>query len=443
MFMKITVNLCLALGLSFCELSIGAPLSLKTEASSELEISELGVQSLTKLPSAKNYGSFAFFNRNLMSIDPWQWRGHFAIGAPMQSFAEAVTVGTDQYLIGTLGGGIGLYDLAGIHAKWTLPVKVGIGSKPLVLGSSVIVAGMDATVRRLRLDTGKLEWQARLSAETLGGVAASMGLVYVNSADNLLWALDEKTGNLLWNYKRPGNEKPMLWSLRGQGVPKISLDGRRLYLGFSDGYFVCLDATSGDTLWERSFEKRGMLEDADTTPVLSRDGRTVFVSLVDGALLALKADTGVTLWSAPGAGSAYPPLLDDKEAALYAPTSTGVQKLDATTGNVIWAYSSAGLGLSTTPVFLQGKAIVFNASHFGVIVLSKDNGNVWWRYPYAPGLISQITTDGEHFMALSGRNRLHVFRAVTAKRPLIAKLRARIERSRPRTYRRNLSSPHD
>lgn len=411
-------------------------------ASEKLKVVNLGAYSLTPLPSPHSWGSMTFGERKLQSSkDTWHLRGKWAIGGPVQSFVDSVEVGSDQYLVSTLGGGLQLMEISSLNSRWTFKVRAGVGSKPLVVGNSVVVAGMDSFIYKLNLGNGKQEWKAKVSSESFGGIAASMGVLYVNTNDNMLWALDEKTGNVLWTYKRPGNEKPMLWSLRGQSVPKVSLDGRYIYLGFSDGYFVCLESSSGTTLWERSFEKRGMFDDADTTPVLSRDGKSVFVSIVDGDLLALNALTGVTLWAAPGGGSAYPPLYRAEEGALYVGGVTSFQKLDAKNGALLWSYPLVSIGLAATPVIVKNKGVVFAASHFGLVMLSVDSGKLIWQQPYAAGLSAQLSGDGERFWLLSGRNRIHLFRAVDSKEPKSLKKIAKIRATLTQGARRNLASP--
>jgi len=345
---------------------------------------------------------------------PWQWRGRFASGAPAQSFVEPILASSDDVLVSSIGGGLELRRVRSGQKIWSLPVAIGVASKPLILGTSVVVAGLDAQVRRLNLTTGAVEWTQRISAESTGGIAASGGRLFVSSADDSLWALDEKSGEVAWTYRRPGTSAQTQWSLRGQAVPQVSVDGGRLFLGFSDGYFVALDAQNGQTVWERNFDRAGRFKDADLSPVLSRDGLTLFLPLVDGDLIAVRTSNGSSLWSVPDAGGATP-LVDEDEGALYAVTLSGqVQRVSLRTTAVEWT-TGLSAGAPSTPVALGARHVVLSTSHEGLAVLDRKSGQVVWRKRYGYGPLAAPAFDGERLLVLSARNRLELFRVEERK----------------------------
>ena len=361
---------------------------------------DLGALALTDPPSV---------NRRPQEKTPWQWRGRNAIGAPAQSFVAPLLLGGDDALIMTLGGGIGLYNLKSGHAKWSQSLPVGVASTPLVSGNSVIVAGMDGNVRKMRLDSGEILWTSRVSAESLGGVSASQGFVFITTGDDSLWALDEKTGQSRWTYKRPAPQASVYWSLRGTSLPLVSNDGKRIFAGFSDGVFVALEASSGDTVWERNFDRAGRFKDADQLAQLSQDGSLIYVPLVDGDLLALKSTDGSTLWSVPEAGGAAP-LIDEKEGVLYASLNSGaVQKISLKDTKVLWSSEIDG-GLTASPVSLGDTYLAVTSSHKGLSLLDRTTGKIVYQKDFAPGLSAPPVFDGRRLFVLSGRNRLLMYR---------------------------------
>jgi len=391
-------------GLSACS-SLKSPFKSQLPQS-EARVLDLGAIQVTKLPG---------FELSNPTPGPWEWRGRFANGAPMQSYTDPQFVGTDEVLITTLGGGIELRRLPTGAVRWSKPVSIGVSARPLILGSSVFVAGMDRTVRKLRLQTGEEEWTAKVSAESTGGISAAGGMIFVPTADDSLWAMDEKTGKGVWNYRRPSPSGSVAWSLRGQATPAVSPDGTRVYLGFSDGIFVALETTSGSTVWERNFDRPGRFKDADLSPVLSSDGNTLYLPLVDGDLLALRAANGSTLWSVPDGGGATP-LLSEAEGALYALTKTGqVEKVSLKDTSIVWSRAIEAGGVLSRPALVDDRFLVVSASHLGVVLLDRVTGAQVWDDRYGYGPIAPPVSDGRRVLVLSSRNRLRLYRIEARK----------------------------
>lgn len=377
---------------------------------SPLRVEELGAISLTEEPGPHSRGSFATGERQARKAEVWQWRGNWAVGAGQQSFTAPIFLGGNDVLVVTLGGGIELRDLPSGIVRWSVPVPIGVAAQPVILGASVVVAGMDSKVRRLRLASGEEEWQARISAESLGGVAAAQGVVYVTTGDDGLWALDEKTGNTLWTYKRPTPSGSVYWSLRGNAIPLISPDGKRVYAGFSDGTYVALESISGHTLWERHFERSGRFRDADTTAALAADGSTLYLPLVDGDLLALKTSDGATVWSVPGGGAATPLLNDADKTLVYATGDGRVQKISTLDTKVQWSTSLGARGNGSQPVALGPKFLGVSTTHAGLVILDAGSGKLLWERDLGTGTLAPPAFDGRRMLLVTGRNRLLTYR---------------------------------
>lgn len=335
--------------------------------------------------------------------------GVFEASAPPQSTVSPQFVDGDALLVATMGGSIELRDLKSMAPRWKRAINPGVSAPPLVLGSSVVVAGMDARVRRLRLATGQEDWNVKLPAESAGGIAAGQGLLYVTTGDDALVALDEKTGKALWSYKRPARDGNVMWSLKGSAVPLLSSDARSVYAGFSDGVFVALEASSGKTLWERNFDRIGRFRDADVPPVLSADGSTIYVSIVDGDLVALKATDGSTLWSVPGA-AATPPFIDVAGKAFYLSTREGrVVKYGLDDRRTLWSYNLGTRGVGSKPIRVGEGYIAVTTTRGGLVLLDSKVGALVSDDTFATGGLAAPVFDGRRLVALSNRNRLHLY----------------------------------
>jgi len=368
---------------------------------SEVRVKNLGAVQLTSSPKAEHH--------RIMKHRPWQWRGRRALGAPMQSFVPPIFLGGDDVLIVTLGGGIGVYNVVSGAPRWFHEIDVGAASYPHIVDSFVYVAGMDQYVRKMRLDNGEEVWKVRMSAESTGALSSSLGFVYVSLDDASLVALDEKTGQLQWAYKRPAPSGVAHWSLRGSGNPLVNSQGDRVYIGFSDGVYVALEASSGQTLWERNFARAGLFQDADQRAVMSADGTSIYLPLVDGDLVVLKTVDGSTLFAVSAGGGATP-LVDESAGVFYAVLNTGaVQKYDIKTSKLLWT-SELASGHLSAPVAVTSNYVAVMSANDGLKIIHQAEGKLVFEYRVGPGALSPVSFDGARLLVLSARNRLLRFR---------------------------------
>lgn len=337
---------------------------------------------------------------------PWQWRSLFALGAPMQSMVEPLPLGGGEWIVATLGGGIGRWNLEKGFAKWFIDVDPGVASRPLVTSTHVYFAGMDAFLKKVDLSNGNVVWSHKLTAESLGGIALSNGFLYVNTSDDTLWAIDEKTGNVLWSYKRPSTKANVYWSLRGQAVPTISKDGKKLYIGFSDGTFVALEAVSGQTAWERKFDQVLRVGDVDMTAVLSNDQSKVFMVHADGALYALNTSDGSVAWTVAGVDSSAP-MLDAAGEFLYQGTRLGeLKKINARTGAIVWTKAFDNPGHLSSVRSDGQDLLVLSGSHSGIYFVRASDGALLEHVKTGYGPIAPAGIDGNRIFVISARNHL-------------------------------------
>jgi outer membrane protein assembly factor BamB len=129
-----------------------------------------------------------------------------------------------------------------------------------------------------------------------------------------------------------------------------------VYLGFSDGYLVALDAGNGTAKWERTLAG-GATEflDVDTTPAADESGR-LYAASYQGGLYALSAETGEPEWNYAVSGLTS---LVSKGELLFA---TGDGRLDAylsDTGRLLWSLP-LGERAGRSPVFARGMLLVPN-----------------------------------------------------------------------------------
>ncbi len=346
----------------------------------------------------------------------WQWNGRNSIGAPSQSFASPLPVGDGRVLLGVLGAGLQLRDLKTGALIWSLAIPLGVGAEPWLSEPFVYAAGMDAKARKIRLSTGEEIWKSTLSVESTGGVVVSRGAVYVTTADDSLWALDDGSGKPLWRYKRPSPTGSVYWSLRGAARPLISADGTRVFVGFSDGAFVALDAESGRVKWERNFgNRKGRFQDADLSPILGPNGRSVVLSLVDGDLIALSPENGDSLWSLALKCASSPVISNDGSRIFQASTDGHVYAIAPIEGRVEWKVKVSAAGSPATLGLLPEGKIAASLSGNGFKILETSDGKTLWEDASFWNSASAPVADGNRVMFMSARNQLLVYQLNTAE----------------------------
>jgi len=399
----------LLVGLAACS-SLKAPRFLKSSLSQNgLEVHDLGALSLSKEWTGDFYRS-ANASRAVGFKQDLPWRGRGTVGAPMQSFVAPRILSDNRVLLGLLGEGVQMRDLRSGAVLWSYLRPIGVGAELLVVDPYVYVASMDAHVAKLRLDTGEVVWTRKLNVESTGGLAMDAGVVYVTSTDNAIWALDEKSGSPLWSYRRPTPNASLYWSLKGSSKPIISMDGSKIFAGFTDGSVVAVNARGGDLAWERVLQSRSNLfKDADLGPVLSADGATLYVGQVDGDLVALNSRDGGVLWKR-ALQSVSVPALSEGTKDLYVSSLSGeVHQIRAADATVAWTVSHPSYGLASrvTPVRKGLVAVTWTSGP--LTVLDSSNGKIVWQSQDKIESVAPPASDGERLLVLSTRNQLYRF----------------------------------
>ena len=155
--------------------------------------------------------------------------------------------------------------------------------------------------------TGALRWTAPLGARTAPILAAGQGRVYAPTEDGWFWALDERSGTVIWKIHFR-NGSPINFN-----TSPVTLAGNALYFSDTEDDLFALDAATGGQLWKApldAFSSQGPVE----------SGGRLYLGLGNGLLVALDATNGKTLWTTPNPyhqswPSGYTPPLDTQPVA--------------------------------------------------------------------------------------------------------------------------------
>ncbi len=80
-------------------------------------------------------------------------------------------------------------------------------SSPAAGDGAVFIAGADQVLRAIDIKTGTLRWEHAVGRQVFGSPQAADGAVYVGRLDRTLLALNTADGSLLWSYRAPGSRQ--------------------------------------------------------------------------------------------------------------------------------------------------------------------------------------------------------------------------------------------
>ena len=128
--------------------------------------------------------------------------------------------------------------------------------------------------------SGQPRWTYRTRGPVQTRPVLAGNLLFITSNEGRVYALDVRTGAWRWQYEREATDT---FSIRGQSSALPV--GDRVYVGFPDGYLSCLNAETGEVIWNRPLAGDATrFTDVDGSPALIGD--TLVVSCYASGLLA-------------------------------------------------------------------------------------------------------------------------------------------------------------
>jgi len=161
-----------------------------------------------------------------------------------------------------------------IPMSWSTPLVVTLAD-----GSSELVVNMKDHIRAYDPKTGKLLWHCKgVQDYVVPGVVADGGVVYVTGGRQAARVFAVRCGG-----RGDVTDTHVLWEVRK--TPKVAMpvvhDGLLFYVT-QRGKATCLDAKTGEVLYEQDLGFRGRGVTVYASPVLA-DGKLYVVSREDGA----------------------------------------------------------------------------------------------------------------------------------------------------------------
>ena len=267
---------------------------------------------------------------------------------------------------------------------WRREYKGGVEAGATFFKNRLYVTTNDGTVEALDIKTGNSIWSFVTSSENISApvLDTQTGLLYFQNAQNIVFCLDAESGKQVWIYSK--NDATLL-TIRGAATP--TLGQGQVYVGFSDGSFVALKASSGQVVWDQSLNRNKKFRDIDAQAVVYKD--LVIVSGYDDKVYAIDAVRGTIAWSYPVGSYVAVTIVNGQ---LYVGSTNGsIVKLKADSGELVWTYSDVK-GIPTQ-VVVTDEFVIFGESQGKLKVLNAADGKFLSSFEPGRGIFSKPYMD--------------------------------------------------
>ncbi|HVK19029.1 MAG TPA: PQQ-binding-like beta-propeller repeat protein [Fimbriiglobus sp.] len=220
-------------------------------------------------------------------------------------------------------------------------------------------------------------WKVEVPGKGWSSPVVAGGRVYLTtavpqgdgrSADQSLRALclDTTTGSTLWDrevFKQDGKSAPPIHAKNSHASPTPVIDGDRLYVHFGHQGTACLSAKDGSVLWANRDLTYKPVHGNGGSPVVDGDRILICIDGTDRrSVVAFDKATGKVAWEfkRPQASSkpfsfGTPLVLEQHgRRVVVAPGSGVVNGVDAETGQELWAVKFDGYSVVPRPVAGHG-----------------------------------------------------------------------------------------
>ena len=304
--------------------------------------------------------------------------------------------------IGDNSGVMRAYSLVDGREVWSGRDRDAYHAKPVVSEGSLIYGDIEGRVYARDMLTGELQYAVDLGASIESEAIVHGGRAFFHTRNHQIFALDAKTGKILWSYKRSISQPTTL-----QGVSRPTVHSNKLFVGFADGTVCAFSLEEGMVLWEKKVSTGEKFIDVDMEPVVF--GGHLYVGSSAGDLHVFNADTGNIVKTTKDRVARSPRIIDQN--LVYSTTEGGLVALDGT-GKEIKRVKLPNAGY-------LGSAIAWRN---GIVVPSIDGtlylldrktfrllDEKFLGHAYS-AVFGSLAVGGNSLAVFSSRNRLYVYR---------------------------------
>ncbi len=263
-----------------------------------------------------------------------------------------------------------------------------LAQEPLVHDGIVYAASMDRNVYAVDARTGDLIWSFRAE----GGFAGSSpvigdGKLYIGSYDQIMYAIDAKTGELAWKFRT-----------MGKIVATATFHDGKVYFGSSDYNGYCVDAGSGQLAWK--FKTYG---EVMCQPTIYKDH--VFFGSNDHFLYCVDAETGRLAWKFETQGEIFfQSSLVIHDGRVHFPSFDNfLRAVDVDSGRLVWKFKTGSYGGMSNGPFLY-RDVLYQPNREGVLWALTPGGKELWNFRINNAMASPIVHEDRIYFGTEDHN---------------------------------------
>ena len=210
------------------------------------------------------------------------------------------------------------------------------------------------------------------------------GVMFITGSNDA-YALDARTGALLWHHAR-GVSSGLIDDASGHINRGVAVLGTRVYMETDNAHLLCLDARSGNLIWDVAYADNTQSYGATSAPLIVKDKVLVGTSGGDdgvrGFVAAFDVQTGKEVWRfwtipAPGEkGSETWPVSEDY--LLGGGTAWMPGTYDPELNTIYWGTGNAA------PDFDGSVRPGDNLYTSSLVALDPDTGKLKWYFQFNP-----------------------------------------------------------
>ncbi len=209
------------------------------------------------------------------------------------------------------------------------------------------------------------------------------GVMFMTSANDA-YALDARTGRVIWHYSRPVTEG-LVDDASSHHNRGVALWGSRLYMETDNAHLLCLEAKTGRLLWDVAYAKGNKNYGATSAPLVVKDKVLVGTSGGDDGVRGFVAAFDTTsgeecwrIWTIPGPGEFGSESWPGDMYLRGGATTWMPGTFDPELNTVYWGTSNAA------PDFDGGVRPGDDLYTACVLALDPDTGKMKWYFQFTP-----------------------------------------------------------
>lgn len=287
--------------------------------------------------------------------------------------------------------------LDGKNQLWKARPSKSLSAGVSVAQGVVIVANQKGQLFALDAKTGQILWQQQLTASVLSPSLIQQGRAVTIANDGMVYAHDIHSGQLIWTFRIPDTS----FGIRGY-APPVTLDERTVVVAAANAYVYALDVITGAPRWQRRVavnEGRGDIQrliDVDGAPIVV--GSKMISVSYQGQVTAMDINDQKILWSEK-ASSLKSPAADNQ--AVYVANANGhLVAYDLYNGQKLWENDELAYRKLSNPVIFGSNVVV--GDYQGVLhLLNPATGHITGREKTSGDVQTLRVEDNRLYVATS------------------------------------------